>query len=160
MDFSAILVLTQETLFIISVFCIFLLIGLVKGRFTLINIILALYIAFAVSLRFPFYDFFVQNQSKTTAAMATIAIFVCFTVVGVLLLRRHIPGNDYEKTFENFRKKVILALLATILVVVFSYHELPMIELISQSSPIQSLFVSDEYFFWWLIIPIVVLFFV
>jgi hypothetical protein len=57
-------------------------------------------------------------------------------------------------------KKILLACMATILVMIFSFHALPVTEIITPGTPIQSLFAPEQNFFWWLILPLVVLFFI
>ena len=44
-----------------------------------------------------------------------------------------------------------LAVSATALVMAFSYHALPVTELITPGSPIAYLFGSESSFFWWLL---------
>lgn len=160
MDTSSIYGLIHESFFMLVVFGVFLGIALLKGRYALINTILALYLALIVSIKFPYYGFFLGNQSKGTQAVVMIVIFALFTLAGFFLFRRHIPGDDFEKMFKNFWKKALLASMATVLVMAYSYHALPVTDLITPGSPIQTLFAPDQNFFWWLIAPIVVLFFV
>jgi len=57
-------------------------------------------------------------------------------------------------------KKIIMAFLATVVVMIFSFNVLPVTDLLTPGTPIQSLFAPAEYFFWWLLLPLVVLFFI
>ncbi len=159
MDTAGLLLLLKESLFMIVVFGVFLFYGMGKGRYALINIIFSLYLALLISLKFPYYDEIVGKGGEGSA-VAKILIFVAFFVVGVMLHRRHIPGDDYEPAFQGFWKKILLACMATILVMIFSFHALPVTEIITPGSPIQALFAPQENFFWWLILPLIALFFV
>lgn len=159
MDTGTVMLFLKESFFLIVVFCIFLFYAMGKGRYALINLIFALYLALLVSLKFPYYAE-LTNAGSGSSAIVKILIFVIFVVIGVILHRRHIPGDDYEPAFKGFWKKVLLAGMATILVMIFSFHALPVTEIITPGSPIQSLFAPQENFFWWLILPLIALFFV
>ena len=160
MDTSSIIGLLQESLFLIIVFCVFLIIAMVKGKYAIINTIFALYLALLVSLEFPYYDFFLNAGDTSGNAVVLIVIFIIFTGIGLFLFRKHIPGDDYENAFQHFNKKLILAIMATILIMAYSYQVLPVTELLTPGSPIHSLFAPKENFFWWLILPLVTLFFI
>jgi hypothetical protein len=159
MDSSALATLFHESFFMILVFAVFFLIALIKGKCAIINIIFSLYLSLLITLKFPYFDFFL-NSDPHTNAVVSIILFGIFTFIGVLLMRRHIPGDDYETAFHDFWKKLLLSLMATVLVMSYSYQALPVTELITPGSPIQALFGPEEHFFWWLIMPILVLFFI
>lgn len=158
MDTTSVLTLAQESIFTLTTFGVCLVYTMWKGRYALINIIFALYLALLISLKFPYYDTLLHTSSGDTA-FAKISIFVIFVIIGTFLFRRHIPGDDYEPAFQHFGKKIILAVSATILIMIFSFHALPVTEIVHTSTPIQALFAPQAHFFWWLILPIIVLFF-
>lgn len=158
MELAQIMPLIKESLFMIVVFGVFLLYAMGKGRYALINVIFALYLALLISIKFPYYDMITGGGEG--GAITKIVIFLAFVIVGVFLLRRHIPGDDYEPAFQAFWKKILLAVMSTILVMIFSFHALPVTEIITPGTPIQSLFAPQENFFWWLITPLIALFFV
>jgi len=160
MDTQSLVTIFHESLYLILVFSIFLSIALMKGKYAIINIILALYLALLISLKFPYYNFFLNAGSASSDAVVKIFIFVIFTIFGIILFRKHIPGDDYESAFQHFGKKLLLATMATVLVMAYSYQALPVTELITPGSPIQSFFGPEQNFFWWLILPLVVLLFV
>lgn len=160
MDTGTLASLLHEFVYLFVVFGIFLFIALMKGRYAIINIIFALYLALLVSLKFPYFDFFLNAGSPSSNAVVMIVIFSIFTILGILLFRRHIPGDDYESAFQHFGTKLLLASMATILVMAYSYQALPVTELFTPGSPIQSWFGPSEHFFWWLVLPLLTLFFV
>lgn len=159
MDTTAILAFLKEFAFLLAVFGVLLFYAMAKGRYALINVILALYLALLISIKFPYYEE-VARSGGDSAAIAKILIFLAFVIAGTILFRRHIPGDDYEPAFHRFWKKILLASMGTILVMIFSFHALPVTDIITPGTPIQSLFAPAENFFWWLILPLVVLFFV
>lgn len=151
MDAHTILVFLKEILFLLVVLGVVLGYGMMRGRQSLINLILALYFALLLSLEFPYYDHIADT------ALIKIAVFGIFTFLSLLVFNRLMP-RDYESAFEGIGKKLLYALLATVLVMIFSFHVLPVTELITPGSPLQTLFGSAEYFFWWLLVPLVFLF--
>ena len=158
MDTAGIIGLLQESLFLIFVFCLFLAFSMMRGVQAIINLILSLYMALIISLQFPYLDNFIGGTDPTSDAVVLIIIFVIFTVLSMLLFSKLMPLEYAETAFESFWKKVLYALLATALVMAYSYHALPVTDIITPGSPIQSLFASEANFFWWLILPIVGLF--
>lgn len=159
MDSTYILALLQESVYLLIVFGIFLTLALWLGRYALVNVVFALYLALLLTLKFPYFDKLLDGTAVHDAVVK-IVFFTLVTIAGIFLFRRHIPGDDYEKTFEFIGKKLVLAGLATILVMAFSYQALPVTELIHPGTPIQTLFGPESYFFWWLLLPIVILFFI
>lgn len=159
MDTAAIISVLHESLFMIVVFSIFLSYTLRSGRQSITNIILGLYFALLISLKFPYYETLLGGTtSLRSEAILTIVVFVLFTVASTILFSRLMPKEYDETTFEGFGKKLILALAATVLVMTFSYHALPVTDLITPGSPINYLFGSAQSFFWWLIAPIIILY--
>ncbi len=159
MDVSFLLGMLSESLFLIAVFGVMLLFGMARGTQSIINAILALYIALVITLKFPYFDALLKASSEKGNALIMILFFAAFTVLGTILLRRIIPVEYRETPFAQFGKKIVLALLATALVMAFSYHALPVTDVFTPGSPIQALFAPEERFFWWLLAPLVVLFF-
>lgn len=157
MDTGSLIAFIQESLFMIVVFGIFLGTAMVRGKYALINIILSLYLALLISLKFPYFSFFENGTDSGSGAVVHIVIFVIFTILGIILFRKHIPGDDYEPAFYQFIKKIILALMATILIMVYSFHVIPVTDLITPGTPIRSLFEPEASFFWWLMAPLITL---
>ena len=57
MEFDVFIGFIKESIFMIAVFGVFLAFAMIRGRQSLTNLILALYIAFLISLKFPYYSF-------------------------------------------------------------------------------------------------------
>ena len=161
MDTAALLSFVQESIFVIATFGAFLAYALIRGRQSITNVILGLYFALLISLKFPYYDQILEHVFSTRSeAIVMIAMFAAFAVVATLLFSRLLPREYDESTFEGFGKKLMLAVAGTILVMAYSYHALPITELVDPGSPIQSLFAPEQWFFVWLIAPLVLLFLV
>ncbi len=133
--------------------------SLFKGRQAIINIIFALYLALLISVEFPFYTQVLGSLGGAVSiSMAKMVIFVIFSILATILCFRIMPDEFRESKLESFTKKFTLSLCATVLIMVFSFHVLPVTEFLTPGTPIQSLFAPAEYFFWWLILPLVALF--
>ncbi len=159
MDTATILGFLQESLFMIIVLCIFLFLALRKGRQTVTNIILGLYLALLISLEFPYYDAILGSASSAKSeSILMLIVFGGFTFAATLLFTRILPREYDETSFEGFGGKFLLALAGTVLVMAYSYHALPVTELITPGSPINYLFASSQSFFYWLIAPIIILY--
>lgn len=160
MDTSAIISLLQESLFVIVVFVGFLLYALARGRQALINVIMGLYLALLISLKFPYYDLLLgRTGGAKSESILMLVVFGLFALFSTILFSRMMPSEFDEGTFESFGKKIVFALSGTILVMAFSYHALPITDFVDPGSPIQHLFSPSEWFFWWLMLPLVILFF-
>jgi hypothetical protein len=153
MGTESIVAVLKESLFLVIVFGTFLFYAMAKGRYALINLIFALYLALLISLTFPYYE------TLSGGPMVKVGVFAAFVIAGAILFRRHIPGDDYEPAFQGFGKKVLLAALASILVMIFSFHAFPAAEIVHPGTPIQALFAPQDHFFWWLMLPLIALFF-
>jgi len=161
MDASAIVGVLEESLYLILVFCAFLGLAMVRGKQTLINLTLSLYLALLFSLKFPFYDTVLNgtDADRYTDSVIMIIIFALFTFAALLLFGKLMPRDYDEPAFEGFWKKLLFAIMASALVMAYSYHALPITEIITPGSPIQSLFAAEENFFWWLLLPLLGMFF-
>ncbi|MFM2357342.1 MAG: hypothetical protein RJA61_79 [Candidatus Parcubacteria bacterium] len=159
METASIIAIFKESIFMVVVFVGFLLYTIAVGRQSITNLILGLYFALLISVEFPYYDvLFSGTESKKVESVAMLVLFSILTVVFTILFARLMPREYLEGKFEDFWKKVLLACAGTALVMAFSYHALPVTEIITPGSPIAYLFGSESSFFWWLVAPIIVLF--
>lgn len=158
MEAATVISFLQESLFFIVIFGAFLSYALVRSLQSLINLILGLYLALLISIEFPYYTIFTQGADARTESILMILIFMIFTFFSTLMFSRLMIGGSDEPPFSQFSKKVMFAIAATILCMIFSYHVLPVTELLQPGSPIQNLFAPEQNFFWWLLIPLVLLF--
>lgn len=160
MDTGFILDFIYEISFFLGVFGIFFVMSILRGRQAVINLIFSLYFALLISLVFPYYDTILGSLNSSTAqAAGQLGIFAVFTILAGILLKRIMPDEFKENKFESFHKKILLALMATILVMIFSFQILPVTEFLTPGTPLQSLFAPEQYFFWWLLLPLIILFF-
>lgn len=159
MDTSYLLLILQEFTYLLVVFGICLMYAVFRGRQALINLIVGLYFALLISLVFPYYSIFIPaSTSAHSSAVGRVVIFAIFALIVTVLITRLMPDEYREKQFESFGKKLMLAAAGTILIMAFSFHVLPVTELITPSTPISTLFAAKDYFFWWLLAPMIFLY--
>lgn len=161
MDFENLLNLFYELTYFLGVLSLFLVIAIFKGRQAIVNIIIGLYLALLISIEFPNYDLlFGGLGSAQSIALGKLGFFLFITLFTTTLCYRIMPDEFKEYKFESLTKKIILALGATILIMTFSFHVLPITEFLTPGTPLQSLFAPELYFFWWLLAPLVILYIV
>lgn len=150
----------RESFFLIAVFGLFFIIAILRGTQTIINAILALYLALLIALEFPFFDVFLTGTSKQTDAIVMVILFSAFALAAFFVFKRLMPTEYREQPMRNLGKKLLLSSLATVLVMAYSYNALPVTDIITPGSPVKDLFAPENRFFFWLIVPIIGLFFV
>ncbi len=143
--------LLQEFAFLIGTFSFFIILALWKGIYLLIKCIIGMYISLLLVTNFPFF------AVLPAGLFTSIILFIILTLGSIYLLRQHIPSDTYEKMFENFGKKILLASLATLLLLVIGYETLGLAELVNARSTFDAFFTEQIDFFWWLLIPLVIL---
>ena len=160
MDTTAILHFLSESAYLLIVFGVFLSVAIFSGRQALINTIFGLYLALLLTTQFPYYDvMFSDLEQSAVVAGGKLVVFIVVTILTTLLFKRVMPDEYDEEKFESFGKKILLALAATVLVMIFSFNVLPVTEFLTPGTPIQALFAPQEYYFWWLVLPLIVLVF-
>lgn len=159
MDTEIILHFLSESAYLLVAFGIFLSVAVFKGRQALINSICGMYLALLISIQFPYYEMVTSeiNQGSVIAAVKLL-FFIVITILCTYLFKRVMPDEYREGKFETFGKKVMLALGATVLVMIFSFNVLPVTEFLAPGTPVQSLFAPQEFFFWWLLLPLVLIY--
>lgn len=158
MDTTTILHFLSESAYLLVVFFVFLSLVVFSGRQMLINLIFGLYLALLIVIQFPYYDQVLGGLEKASVvATAKLVFFAIVTILTTLLFKRVMPEEYDENKLESFGKKFLLAVSATILVMIFSFNVLPVTEFLTPGTPIQSLFAPQEFFFGWLILPLILL---
>lgn len=161
MDTTAVLLgLIKELMALLLVFGALFAYGIVRGQRPLLSLLLGLYIALLISVEFPYYEKAFEIFSFTTPTVVRMLLFAVFTGFSSFLFERLLSRLLDETAIEGIGKKAILSLLATTLVMAYSYHVLPITDLIDPGAKIGALFASQQYFFWWLLLPLVGIMFI
>ncbi len=140
-----------DSIFLLATFGVAISIVFIKGRQTLTNIIIGCYIALVLFNYIPF-------QEIIDTPIYSLIVFCVLVIAGTWLMRRLMPSEYSEGMFEDSLKKVALAVVATTLIMALSYHALPVTELITPSQITNQVFGSVDWFFYWLIGPLVILY--
>lgn len=160
MNTGDLIILLQELAYLLGVFGFFVTYSIVRGRQALINLTMGLYLALLISVEFPYYTTLLEtSDNPDTQSVGLIVTFLLFTVLSTILIARLMPEPYKEGKFESFGKKLLLSVGGTILVMIFSFHVLPITDFVTPGTPIQSLFAPAQFFFWWLIAPLAFLYF-
>lgn len=159
MDFGFVIDFMYETAYFLAVFLLFMLWATFKGRQAMINIIFGLYLGLLILIEFPYTEYLTENLGGSVAqATGQLVLFSIFSILATWLFAHVMPDEFREKKFESFFKKLLLAGAASILVMVFSFQVLPVTEFLTPGTPLQFLFAPEELFFWWLLLPLVILY--
>lgn len=159
MDWGYILNFIYEIAYFLGVFGLFLMFSIFKGRQSIMNVMVGLYLALLISIEFPGYDkLFGGLETEQSIAGAKLVFFCFITFLTTMLFYRIMPSEFRENRFESMGKKILLATGATIIVMIYSFHVLPVSEFLTPGTPLQLLFGPEVYFFWWLLVPLVILY--
>jgi hypothetical protein len=127
----------KESIFAILVFCAFLFFAMARGKHFVINLILSLYLALLISLKFPYYDVF-RTGADPVGPLTMVILFLAFTILALFLFGRINPKDEFDSAFQQLWKKIVYALAGTVLIMAFSYHALPVTELITHCGTLRA----------------------
>lgn len=159
MDWSLIISYINGGTYFLVFFGIFFLLSILKGRQAVINITIGIYLALLLSLKFPNKDvLFADFNSDLTLFVAKITSFAFVCLFTIFLCHRIMPDEFKEEKFESIFKKMFLSFGATILVVSTSFQLLPTSEIFNLGASLTPLFSPENFYFWWLLLPLVILY--
>jgi hypothetical protein len=123
--------------------------GLMWGKQKIIALILSLYIGAFIFSFIPF---------NITGTLAQVAAFAAITGIMTFLIERMIIADFSFSKIRKFIEAGFLGIAGTMLLMLLSYHLIEIGSLYNFGSGIDILF-SAKYLFWWLVAPLVILFF-
>ncbi len=127
------------------------------GKSKTVAFLLALFAAIPLYQSFPFITQFTVATGALPQALNVLGIFLAFTVLMFFVLNKYIVGDFIN---GNFFKSVILGIAFTALVLALSYFVLPVESLYDFGPNIDKWFTGNFGLFWWLVIPLGIIFFV
>lgn len=119
-----------------------------------IAFILALEIAAVLYRTFPYFDSLGEAESSLSA---NLALFAALTIALTFLLSRPLCIEYSSTRVYQLLQAYVLGLSALSLLLAFSYHIITLEGLYQFGPLITALFSPDQFFFWWLIAPLVLL---
>lgn len=145
--------------FLIIIFASFLGYVMFKGRQNLVNLMMGMYLALLLYKQFPYFEILTPEAGgDKTIAIVHLVVFGAFTVLATWLFSRLMPREYLEGAFETMGRKILLAVIATILFFGLATYFIPLNEVINTGAPLPEFLLSDNYHFLWLTVPLVVLF--
>jgi hypothetical protein len=147
--------LSLDAIILIALFIVFLGYGFKFGRHRLIAFILSLYIAMPIFAAFPYSD----RITFLSGFYAKATVFLVILIILNFIINRFMEEEFPSRGLHPLIAAGFLSASAIALLLVISYHILPVKDIYSFASPIDGLFSSAQLFFWWLIAPLAVLLF-
>jgi len=158
-DWILIIDFLVETGYLLLVFSVLFLFTISKGRQAIINLIMGLYIALLISIEFPYYETLLGSvENGQLIAAGKLVFFATLTTLATILFFRIMPEEFRESRLESFGKKILLSGAATVLIMIFSFQVLPVTEFLTPGTPLQWLFASETFYFWWLLLPLIIIY--
>lgn len=161
MDWSWLSGIFSEVAYALIVLGLVYLWATLRGYWAVARLIVGLYFALVLFWHMPFLTELVGLfESQLLKQIIPVATFVILAIVATHLCVRLIPDEGREKYFSHLYKKFILSLVATTLIIAIGLQVLPVPELVTIDTPLMTFLATEKYFFWILLAPLVVLFFV
>ncbi len=157
MNISDIILIIYEGAFILAVFLISLLFATMRGRQFMINVIYGLYFGLLFTLVSPLN--ITNNTNELIDIWINIGIFTLATVTGSVITSKLMPISYRESVLESLGKKIFLSSAVTLLIILFSFHVIPVEKLIAFNSFTYRIFSDAQIFFLWLFVPFLLLYF-
>jgi hypothetical protein len=150
--------LLSEFAFLLLVFGATLFVSIKWGRQTITNLIFGLYVALLLFGEFPYHSWLAElTEDPGGQVFIQLLLYGVLAVTATAVFVRVLPREYDEGAFESFGAKSALAAAATILVLIVSYQVLPVGEFVAPETPLATIFSSEPAFFYWLLMPLVVL---
>lgn len=128
-----------------------------QGASGLISINLSLYAGYALYSVFPFKESIIATgTTPVIQAILSIGLFIALMAIPFLItMRLTAPSFGQLSIIQNF----LLSLGAAVFLMALGYHVFEVSDIYSFSDPLNYLFESQGYFFYWFIAPLVALWF-
>jgi len=130
-----------------------------KGRAA--TFIISLYVSTFLYLFFPYFEKLkglVETESGTIGI--ELSLFIAFLIITNIIIGRLIGGVFSVSTLYSWFEGILLSISGTVLVLIFSYHIIPITQIYDFSPYLDALFEPAEYLFFWLSAPLLALIFV
>ncbi len=158
MDLVTVLKFTYDFAFFLTLFAVALAWCLFIGRQSLINVLVGSFIALLLFIQFPFQDRLLQIADSTLIkALLTVGLYVLLVIICTYIIRKVMPLEFYEGKFENISKKILLASGVTILYSLICFAILPIQDIITIETPLQTFLSTSSYYYYLLVLPLATL---
>jgi hypothetical protein len=133
--------------------------GITSGKKKLIAALFSIYISGLVFKNFSYLDAFVKNRPLIETFLFRAGAFAILVILLTFLFNKILP-RDYVSGTREWWKIILLSILEAGLLMSLIFQLLPVKEIFNLSPFVKNIFASSRAFFWWLILPLVALFFI
>lgn len=152
--------LSLDTIILATVFLAFFIFGLKFGKRNIISLLLSLYVSIPIMLFFPYLQkISFLGETNKTVLYSQIGLFVLIVIFINIVLSRLMSFELYNRGLRRLIENGIIALASSGLLITISYHIINVSELYDFAGQIDAVFASTTMLFWWMIAPLVVIFF-
>jgi H+/Cl- antiporter ClcA len=132
--------------------------GLLAGKKKLLGALFALYVAILLFANFSYLDFFAPDEDILDIFLFRMAGFAILVILLAILFNKTIFLGPERK--KRWWQVFVLSFLEVGLLMSALIQLLPAKNLFDFSPAVETLFASEDAFFWWLILPLPALFFI
>ncbi|MEX0652335.1 MAG: hypothetical protein WD509_03345 [Candidatus Paceibacterota bacterium] len=150
--------MTTDILIIFAVFVGLVFFSIWYGKSSSVSLLISIYLGILTFLSFPYLEeviFLKSSESQVT--LSQIGVFVVGVAVIYFIIRNIIFTEYSYGIITKYLQVILLSGASTALLFAFAYHTIPLTTLYDFNTSIDNLF-SSQYFFYWLVAPILVLF--
>lgn len=127
------------------------------GKSRGVTAILSLFGAIPLFQAFPFTTKLTVATGALPQALNVVGIFLVFVIFLYFLLDRYVVGDFVE---GNFFKSVLMGIAFTAVILALVYFVLPFDAIYNFQPNIDQWFSGNFTLFWWLIAPLIIIFFI
>jgi len=149
--------ITTDIIIIFVVFFLLFIFSIRYGKSNSVSFLISLYIGILTFLSFPYLkEATLLKSSEVQVTISHIAVFIILVFIIHSIVRRVIFTEYSNTKLVKYIQVGLLSAASTTLLFAFAYHTIPLATLYDFGDSIDNLF-SSQYFFWWLVVPIVAL---
>ncbi len=151
---GTVLSLSTDIFVIVGIFTALFVWGAWKGQRGLATLTISLFVAIAVFKAFPYGGVFTLAPYVPLIVFLVLLGAIYFVLMGILSV------FSFEGGVGQWIKTALLTFTVMTLIVSITYHVVLIAPIYHWSGAVDFLFKSDQLFFWWLVAPLIVLFFI
>lgn len=140
---------------LLGLLLLFVVLGLSRGKDTLISYIFSLYPSALMTAHFPFYDRITFLDVEAVPSLPMLTVFVLSLIGTMCIITKYVDARYQEHAFWRYVEIGALATGAVTLTISVLYNIIELQYLYHLSPMIDTVLASKTYFFFWIIAPLV-----
>lgn len=133
--------------------------GITSGKTKLIAVLFSLYVSGLLLENFSYVKFLTKGQTLFEVFLIRGAVFAVLVILLAILFNKLLWRDNMPGT-RVWWQVFLLSFLEVGLLMSFVFQLLPAKELFKFSPIVENIFASSKAFFWWLVLPLIALFFI